>query len=46
MKHKIPVGLLLLQICGQIDDSDCLEGTLFDADAAANAQILTEEGDF
>ena len=41
----IAVRGVLLQVLGQVDDVDGLEGTLFDADAAADAEGFGEVGD-
>ena len=41
----VPVRRLLLQVGGQVDDGDGLEGALLDADAAADAELLADVGD-
>ena len=40
-----PVGGLLLQVGGQVDDGDGLEWALLHADAAPDAQLLRDGGD-
>jgi hypothetical protein len=40
------VSLLLVQVGWQIDDGDCLEGALFDADTASDTKLFTDESDF
>ena len=37
---------LLLQVLGQVDDLNRIEGTLLDADAATDAQVLGDVRDF
>ena len=39
------MGRLLLEVRGQVDDGDGLEGTLLDADTAADAKLLGDGGD-
>ncbi len=36
---------VLVQVARQVDDVNGLEGTLLDADAAADAELLADEGD-
>ena len=43
---SISVGGVLLEVLGQVDDVDGLEGTFLDADTAADAEWLAEVGDF
>ena len=38
------MGGLLLQVARQVDDGDRLEGTLLDADAATDAELLRDGG--
>ena len=40
------MGYLRLEVGGQVDDVDGVEGTFLRADAAADAQALADEGDF
>ena len=39
------MGRVPLEVAGQVDDGDGLEGALFDADAAPDAQLLGDCGD-
>jgi hypothetical protein len=41
----ISVGDLALEVCGQVDDSDGVEGALLGADTATNAQRFGNEGE-
>ena len=41
---RVAMGGLLLQVTGQVDDGDRLEGTLLDADAATDAELLRDGG--
>jgi hypothetical protein len=40
----VAVGDLALEVCGQVDDLDCVEGALLGADTASDTQTLTDEG--
>jgi len=42
---SVAVSDLALESLGQVDDFDCLEGTPFDAHAAAVTQVLRDEAD-
>ena len=44
--RTVAVGDFLLEVGGQIDDADGVEGAFFGTDAAADAQALGNEGDF
>ena len=44
--RTVAVGDFLLEVGGQIDDVDGVEGALLGADAAADTQALGDEGDF
>jgi hypothetical protein len=41
----VTVGDLALEVCGQVDDLDGVEGALLGADTASDTQTLTDEGD-
>lgn len=41
----VAVGDLALEVCGQVDNLNGVEGALLGADAASNTQALTNEGD-
>jgi hypothetical protein len=41
----VAVGDLALEVCGQVDDLDGIEGALLGADTASDTQTLTDEGD-
>ena len=41
---RVAMGGLLLQVARQVDDGDRLEGTLLDADAATDAELLRDGG--
>lgn len=41
---RVAVGDLRLEVGGQVDNVDGIEGALFGADAAANAQPFADEG--
>lgn len=43
---RVSVGDLGLEVRGQIDNVDGIEGTLLRADTASNAESLGDEGDF
>ena len=38
----MPVGGLLLEVCGEVDDLDGVDGALLHADAAPDAQVLAD----
>ena len=40
----VAVGDLALEVCGQVDDLDGVEGALLGADTASDTQTLTDEG--
>ena len=42
---RVPVGRLLLQVGGQVDNVDGLEGTLLDAYTATDTQVFGDVGD-
>jgi hypothetical protein len=41
--RAIAMGCFLLQVTGQVDDGNSIEGALLDADTAPDAQDLREE---
>ena len=41
----VAVGDLALEVCGQVDNLDGVEGALLGADTASDTQALTDEGD-
>ena len=41
----VTVGDLALEVCGQVDNLDGVEGALLGADTATDTQALTDEGD-
>jgi hypothetical protein len=44
--RAVAVGYLRLEIGGQVDDVDGIEGTFLGTDAAADAETFRDEGDF
>lgn len=42
----VAVGNLRFEVRGQVDDVDGVEGALFGADTASDAETLRDEGDF